>query len=210
MTIHDITLTIHRSLVVWPMSPTVALSHLSHQAKGEDATVTYMSLNVHTGTHVDAPRHFLAGQSTVETLDLDVLVGPALVVDARSIERLTADALASLNIPPGTERLLVLTRNSELWNDNTHPFAEDYVGVDASGAQWLIDNGVRLIGVDYLSVAPYDELEPPHTLLLGADVVIVEGLDLRGIKPGEYQFVCLPLKIADSDGSPARAILIET
>lgn len=209
MTIHDISLTLGTALVSWPGQPGVTQAHVSHQAKGDRSTVTWLSLSVHTGTHVDAPCHFLPGGDTVDHLDLDVLVGPARVVDAGDAADLSAEVLDRLDIPAGTARLLIRTRNSALWASGHTRFDTDYVGVTASGAQWLVDHGVRLIGVDYLSVAVYADLSTPHQILLGANLVIVEGLNLSAITPGSYQFVCLPLKIAGGDGAPARAILIE-
>ena len=117
--------------------------------------------------------------------------------------------MESLSIPPGTERLLFRTRNSERWASGEDGFWEDYVAVTDAGARWLIAHGVRLVGIDYLSISTYDDPVPPHQTLLGAGVIVVEGLDLSGIDPGMYQLVCLPIKLVDGDGAPARAILIE-
>lgn len=207
--IHDISLTIANGMVVWPGGPQVELRHTSHIAQGDMATVTHMSLSAHTGTHVDAPRHFLLEGGTVEGLALDVLIGPALVVDASGKGPISAEVLDGLAIPPGTQRLLIRTTNSDLWVRGETAFVEGFVAVTASGARWLVERGVRLIGVDYLSVAPFDDAVVPHEVLLGAAVVIVEGLNLSAITPGTYQLVCLPLKIADGDGAPARAVLID-
>jgi arylformamidase len=209
MPIHDISLPISESLVVWPGDPAISITHTSHLDRGDDATVSRLDMGAHAGTHVDAPAHFVRGGIGVDTLDLDLLVGPAWVVHAPRVDALSAAVLEGLAIPPGTERLLFRTRNSEWWGCGREGFQENYVGVTDDGARWLIDRGVRLVGVDYLSVAPYDELVPPHRTLLGAGLIVVEGLDLRGIAPGQYQFVCLPLKVTGGDGAPARAILIE-
>jgi arylformamidase len=113
-----------------------------------------------------------------------------------------------LSIPPGTDRVLFRTRNSDLWVRGEQAFDEDYVGVTRDGAQWLVEHGVKLVGVDYFAVAPFDDLIVPHQILLGAGMIVVEGLDLGQVTPGIYQLVCLPLKIKDGDGAPARAILI--
>jgi arylformamidase len=165
-------------------------------------------MGAHTGTHVDAPCHFILGGTGVDTLDLNVLVGPALVVEALGAAVVTAETLAGLPIPAGSERVLLRTRNSDLWARGAREFAEDFIGVSEDGARWLIEHGVRLVGVDYLSVAPFGQSAPTHQALLHAGVVVVEGLDLSGIAPGVYHLVCLPLKIVDGDGAPARAILI--
>ena len=209
MTIYDISLPVHEFMVVWPNHPGVTLGYLSHFERGNASTVTHMSLSAHTGTHVDAPCHFLPGGEGVERLDLNTLMGPALVVEALDAPVLSAEVFDRLGIPAGTERLLLHTRNSERWARGEAAFAEDFVGVIPSGAQWLVEHGIRLIGVDYLSVAAWTDLVETHRILLGANVVIVEGLNLTGIAPKEYQFICLPLKIVGRDGSPARAVLVD-
>lgn len=209
MPIHDITLTITPALPVWPGDPPVHLSQPVHLDRGDPLTLTRLDIGAHTGTHLDAPAHFIPGGAGVEALDLETLVGPALVVEALTADALTAQVLDTLAIPAGVRRILFKTRNSELWDRSPDDFVEDFVAVTASGAQWLVERGVRLVGVDYLSVAPVADSAPCHQILLRAGVVPVEGLDLRGIAPGVYQLVCLPMKIAGSDGAPCRAILIE-
>jgi arylformamidase len=207
--IYDISLPISESLVVWPGDPPIRITQPSHLDRGDEATVTRLDMGAHTGTHVDAPAHFVPGGSGVDDLDLNVLVGPALVVDAREADALSADVLETLPIPLGTERVLFRTRNSDLWARGEPEFHNEFVAITESGARWLIERGVRLVGVDYLSVAPFDAIIPTHRALLRAGVVAIEGLDLSGIGPGAYQLVCLPLKIVGADGAPARAILIE-
>ena len=207
MQIHDISLPLSESLVVWPGDPPVRITHPAHLDRGDPYTVSRLEIGAHVGTHVDAPAHFVRGGAGVDRLALDLLVGPAQVVQVREADALTPGVLEALDIPPGTERLLFRTRNSERWGDEG--FAEDYLGVTDAGAHWLVARGVKLVGIDYLSISSYDDLMPPHQTLLGAGVIVVEGLDLRGIAPGAYQLVCLPLKLVDGDGAPARAVLIE-
>jgi arylformamidase len=209
MPIYDISLAISESLITWPDDPGVKITQSSHLDKGDMATVTRLDMGAHTGTHVDAPCHFIPGGSGVDALDLNVLVGPALVVQALEADALSADVLGGLAIPPGTERVLFRTCNSDRWARGEQEFDEGFVAITEDGARWLVEHGVRLVGVDYLSVAPFDEPVSTHQILLRAGVVAVEGLNLSGIAPGVYQLVCLPLKIAGSDGAPARAILIE-
>jgi arylformamidase len=165
-------------------------------------------MSAHTGTHVDAPAHFVQGGTGVEALDLTVLVGPALVVEARGADALTADVLAELAIPLGADRVIFRTRNSDLWARGESEFVEDFVAITEDGARWLVERDIRLVGVDYLSVAPYGASVATHQMLLGAGVVLVEGLNLSQVPPGTYQFICLPLKIVGCDGAPARAILM--
>ena len=209
MKIHDISLPLSESLVVWPGDPPVRITQPSHLDRGDLYTVSRLELGAHVGTHVDAPAHFVQGGAGVDQLALELLVGPAQVVHVPEAAALTAEVLDGLPIPPGTERLLFRTRNSERWAGGTEGFQEDYVGFTDAGARWLVARGVRLVGIDYLSISSYDDLMPPHQTLLGAGVIVVEGLDLRGIAPGAYQLACLPLKLVDCDGAPARAILIE-
>ena len=209
MKIHDISLPVSESLVVWPGDPAIYITHRSHLDRGDVATVSRLDLGAHTGTHVDAPAHFVRGGAGVDLLDLDLLVGPALVVHVPEAGVLTPEVMEGLSIPPGTERLLFRTRNSDRWASGEDGFWEDYVGVTDAGARWLIAQGVRLVGIDYLSVSTYTDLVPPHQTLLGAGVIIVEGLNLSGIESGQYQLVCLPIKLLGGDGAPARAILIE-
>jgi arylformamidase len=209
MTIYDISLPISGSLIVWPNDPEVKITQTSHLDKGDRATVSQLDMGAHAGTHVDAPCHFVPGGSSVDTLDLNVLMGPALVVHVLEADALSVDVLERLRIPPGTERVLFRTRNSDLWARGEREFDEDFVAITEDGAHWLVENGIRLVGIDYLSVAPFGEPVPTHSVLLRAGIVPVEGLDLSGIAPGVYQLVCLPLKIAGCDGAPARAILID-
>ena len=218
MPIHDISLVISESLIVWPGDPGVKITQTSHLDKGtvpagtarcDVATVTRLDMGAHTGTHVDAPCHFVPGGLGVDALDLEILVGPALVVQALEADALSADVLEELAIPPGAERVLFRTRNSDRWVRGEREFYENFVAITEDGAHWLVERGVRLVGIDYLSVGPFDEPVPTHQILLRAGVIAVEGLNLSGIAPGVYQLVCLPLKIAGSDGAPARAILID-
>jgi arylformamidase len=196
-------------LVVWPGDPPVRITRPSHLDRGDLYTVSRLDLGAHVGTHVDAPAHFVQGSAGVDRLALEWLVGPAQVVHVPDSAVLTAEVHDGLKIPPGTERLLFRTRNSERWTRGMEDFHEDYVGFTDTGARWLVARGVRLVGIDYLSISSYDDLMPPHRTLLGAGVIVVEGLDLHSIDPGAYQLVCLPLKLVNGDGAPARAILIE-
>ncbi len=209
MTIHDISLTISHEMPIWPGDPEVELSQLSFIDRGANANVSLLSFGVHTGTHVDAPHHFLNDGRTVESLPLDVLTGPCYVLQLPDdVDAITEEVLARTPLPQGVSRLLFGTRNSKWWAAGENTFQTDFVGVTEEGAQWLVEHGVKLVGVDYLSVAPYKQSRPTHVILLEAGVVIVEGLNLSQVPRGFYDLYCLPLKIADSDGAPARAILV--
>jgi arylformamidase len=207
--IYDLSLPISESLVTWPSDPPVRIAQVSHLERGDQATVSRLEMGAHTGTHVDAPAHFVLGGLGVDSLDLNVLVGPALVVHAATADALSAEVLAGLEIPGDTERVLFRTRNSERWARGEREFDEGFVAIAEDGARWLVAHGVRLVGVDYLSVGAFGDTVPTHQILLRAGVVAVEGLNLSEIEPGVYGLVCLPLKIAGADGAPARAILID-
>lgn len=209
MTIYDITLTITPTLPVWPGDPPVRLTQPSHLERGDICTITRLDMGAHTGTHLDAPAHFIRGGATAESLSLDVLIGPALVVDARGRGHVTANVLETLVIPPGVQRLLLHTDNSAIWQRGEMAFVEQFTAITADGAQWLVDHGIRLVGIDYLSVGSFDDGIPTHQILLDAGVIAVEGLNLSAIEPGDYQLICLPIKLGGSDGAPCRAVLIK-
>jgi arylformamidase len=211
MTIFDISLIISPNLPVWPGDPGIELEQTESMDKGGQVNVTRMNMGVHTGTHVDAPHHFLNDGRTVEGLSLEVLTGPCYVVQLPAgIETITSDVLARTEITSDMKRVLFGTSNSNLWSQGETKFQTDFVAITEDGAEWLVEHGVRLVGVDYLSVAPYDDASPTHEVLLKAGVVVIEGLNLSKVMRGFYELYCLPLKIAGSDGAPARAILIQS
>jgi arylformamidase len=205
MQIYDVTRTLEPGMATWPGEPGPEMKLIKEMAAGHAADVSHLSLGVHTGTHVDAPRHFIPGAPGVESLPLDALVGRARVVGIRHEGFIHIDELERSGLD-GVERMLFRTRNSDEWSDSN--FKEDFVFLDPDAARWLADRGTRLVGVDYLSVESFAATEPrTHRVLLNAGVVIVEGLDLRKIVPGDYTICCLPLKLAGADGAPARVIL---
>jgi arylformamidase len=211
MTIYDISLTISPTLPTWPGDPGLELEQFESMDKGADANVTRISSSVHLGTHVDAPHHFLNVGRTVEVLSLEVLTGPCYVVQfPDGVESITADVLDRVEITPGLKRVLFGTSNSHFWANGEKEFQTDFVALSEDGAEWLVKHGIELVGVDYLSVAPYGDSTPTHKVLLEAGVVVVEGLNLANVVRGFYDLYCLPLKIEGSDGAPARAILIQS
>jgi arylformamidase len=209
MTIFDISLAIIPDMPVWPGDPAVEVSLASSMENGALANVTRLSMSAHTGTHVDAPYHFLNDGRCVQDLDLALLTGPCYVTQLPDdVDEISAEVLERIPIGANTTRLLFGTRNSKLWAAGVREFQRDFVAVSPDGADWLASHGIRLVGVDYLSVAAFDEPEPAHTALLKAGVIILEGLDLSRVPRGFYDLYCLPLKIFGADGAPARAILI--
>ena len=210
MHIYDITLTISPDLPVWPGDPPVKIERVAKIEEGANSNLSRMSIGVHTGTHVDAPLHFLTGGNGVESLPLNILIGRAYVLNLPDADIITASVLKQSSIPTETNRLIIKTRNSQYLEQKDPVFRTGFVGISADGAEFLVGLGIKLIGIDYLSVAPYKQSRPTHEILLKSDVVIVEGLDLSNITQGQYTLYCLPLKIAGCDGAPARAILVSS
>jgi arylformamidase len=208
MRIYDLTIGISPGLPVWPGDPPVTLERVKRIAEGANANVSHLACGVHTGTHVDAPVHFIDGAPGIDSLSLKVLTGRVYVIDLRKATVLDAATLEASAIPPRTRRILFKTRNSALWSRQEKEFQTDFVAVEASGAEWLVRKGVQLVGVDYLSVAPYGNSRPTHRILLEAGVAVVEGLNLTQVTQGRYTLYCLPLKLMDCDGAPARVILV--
>jgi arylformamidase len=195
-------------MVHWPGDPPFHIERATDQEKGDVATVSRMTLGVHTGTHMDAPLHFIRKAESIDEIPLDATVGPARVIhisDRKSIKR---EELMQHAIQSG-ERILFKTANSDhAWQ--TDEFHEDFVFISRDGASYLGECGVRSVGVDYLSVGGFreDGLET-HEALLSAGIWIIEGLDLNGVEAGDYELVCLPLRLIGAEGAPARAILRE-
>jgi arylformamidase len=201
----DVSVPVRTGMIVYDGDPVVRIERVMDVAAGDLANLSRMELGTHTGTHVDAPLHFIDGAAGADRLPLDALVGPAVVVDARGASGdIDAAALAALEVP-ATERLLLRTRNGDLWERDG--FTSDYVGVAEDAAHELVAMGVRLVGIDYLSIAPSGDPAPTHRVLLEGGVVVVEGLDLRSAPAGRYDLICLPLRLEGADGAPARALL---
>lgn len=208
MHIYDISLTISPTLPTWPGDPAVKLDRVEKIEEGSNANVSRIDMGVHTGTHIDAPYHFLQDGKTADEMKLSMMVGRVYVLHLPDIALIDAGVLETAQIPPRTRRILFRTRNSDLWREQESDFQTNFVAISADGADYLVKRGIKLVGVDYLSVAPYGESRQPHQILLKSGVVILEGLDLSRVSQGRYTIYCLPLKLAGSDGAPTRAILI--
>jgi arylformamidase len=208
MKIWDISVSISKDLPVWPGDPKAVVERVSKIEKGANANVSRLDIGCHTGTHVDAPFHFLPGTKTVESLSLDVLVGAVQVIhipDDFSV--ITADLVHACGIKSGTKRVLFRTYSSGFWAKYGSQFRTEFVGIDKSGADALVEMGLQLVGTDYLSISPFKQSRPTHEAFLKASVILLEGLDLSQVEAGGYNLICLPLKIAGADGAPARAVL---
>jgi arylformamidase len=212
MPVYDVSAPLRPDLPSWPGDESFRRKVVRDLSTGDDATVSQLSLSAHNGTHMDSPCHFLPGAAGIEALRLDVLVGPATVVGLEHLRGpITAADLDVAGVAGGTQRLLAKTSNSG-WSTRETSFREDFIAFDVSGARWCVDNGVRLVGIDYLSIEPFGAGRtghPVHKILLEAGVVIVEGLDLAAISPGPYTLAALPLLIPGGDGAPARVVIID-
>ena len=202
----DITFPVHPGMTVWPGDTPTAVEAIKEIENGARSTVSRLELSSHAGTHLDAPAHFIEGGKTVESLDLAVLIGPCIVVEVDDAD-ITAGVIDALDLPRDATRVLFKTRNSARFS-GTEPFFTDYTGVSVCGAERLKDLGVRLVGIDSLSVAAYNDIAAVHHTLLGAEIILLETLNLRDVSPGKYQLICLPLKLDGVDGSPCRAVLL--
>jgi arylformamidase len=207
MRFYDISVGVSPDLPIWPGDPSIELEQFSRIADGESANITKISCCVHVGTHIDAPVHYIEGGISIDSLPLEVLIGRAYVVDLTHTSRIDTKTLDEAKIPPRTRRLLLKTMNSDFWDNDGREFRQDYVGVDVSGAEWLVRKGIQLVGIDYLAIAAFDQSIESHRILLKAGIIILEGLNLSEVRRGRYNLYCLPMKIIGSDGAPARAIL---
>jgi arylformamidase len=203
----DITVRLRADIPVWPGSDGFRIRQARAIASGDEANVSTIEMDVHSGTHVEAPLHFIAEGAALDTVPLDVFVGPALVIHLPDADAIGPAELEA--VPAGTERLLVRTRNSETWPHQTS-FTRDYVALTADAARWIADRGIRLVGIDYLSVQRWDDDPETHRILMRAGVAILEGLDLSAVGAGEYRLSCVPLRLDGAEASPVRAILEAT
>jgi arylformamidase len=206
----DVSLGLGPDTLIWPGNPPLQVIPVTRTSQGDASNVSEIRLGSHTGTHIDPPSHFADLGPGVDQVPLEILMGPAVVADLTTVDgRIDPPHLDALTLPQGTTRLLLKTRNSSVWQASPRPFTPDYVSVSPGGAAWIVEHGIRLIGVDFLSVESFQaEGRPTHRTLLDAGVVIVEGLDLSGVEPAAYWFACLPLRLMGGDGGPARAVLI--
>lgn len=206
----DISMNLLEGMVTWPGDPEVRIEWMARIGKDSHANISELSFGLHTGTHIDVPKHFIDDGWDMDSLELDVLIGRVEVVEVpEDLDLITRNQLEKMAIE-NFDRILFKTRNSQLRTKGVNEFQQDFVALGACGAEYLVSKGCRLVGIDYLSIAPYSDPKTTHIQLLEAGVVILEGLDLSKVQPGEYDLVCLPLKLAGREGAPARAILRET
>ncbi|HZE68032.1 MAG TPA: cyclase family protein [Pyrinomonadaceae bacterium] len=210
MPLYDVSVPLCATTPTYPGDPGIEITNWLKLASGDPANVTFIKFGAHTGTHVDAPAHFIEGGNHVESLPLEVLIGEAIVFEVPDTAKVIDEDAAARACAAGATRVLFKTRNSEFWSKLGQGFRSDYTYIDVHAARLLVERGVRLVGIDYLSVEKFQSDDfATHHLLLSHGVVIVEGLDLREVPAGRYELFCLPLRIRDGsgDGAPARAVL---
>lgn len=205
----DVSAPLHTGMAHWPDNPPVSIKRMMSIERGDEANVSTISMGSHTGTHMDAPIHFVRDGEGIDMLPLDATIGAARVISIGDAVAITRAELEPHDIKQG-ERILFKTRNSNrVWT--TDEFVEDFVYISADAARYLAERGARTVGVDYLSVGGYkQDGRETHQALLGAGIWIIEGLNLASVEPGNYELICLPLKIVGGDGAPARAIMRAT
>jgi arylformamidase len=205
MKLIDVSVPLDAALATYPNNTPFTLEAVKRIARGESSNVSTLHMSAHTGTHVDAPRHFFDDGPAIEALPLELLIGRTRVIEVTSRGGIAAEDLSRLDLTEDV-RLLIKTHNSRLWG--SPEFHADYVGVTESAARHLVDHGIKVLGVDYLSVEQFRTPgAPAHHLLLGAGTIVIEGLNLLNVDPGVYEMICLPLRIVGADGAPARVVL---
>jgi arylformamidase len=207
MPIYDLSVPISRDLPTYPSDPAVQIDDWASLARGDGANVSGLHFGAHTGTHVDAPAHFIEGTRKIEDLDLSVLIGEAEVVEVPSDCRVIDEPFVTEHVKE-TKRVLFKTRNSAFWGGGD--FRKDFTYLDLAAAKRLVNQGIKLVGIDYLSIEQFGAKDhETHRALLSHEVIILEGLNFTGVPPGKYELICLPLRLRTNlgDGAPARAVL---
>jgi len=201
----DISLTLKNGMIHWPGDTEFKRKPVKSISKGDRVNLSELSMSAHAGTHIDAPRHYIDKGESAGQLPFDAVIGQARVIAVENEEYITKEELIKHDIRPG-ERILLKTVNSEKLK-RSDKFKKNFVGISKAAAKYFAEKNVRAVGVDYLSVGNFDSGDAVHEILLGAGIWIIEGLDLSEAPPGDCELICLPLKILDSDGAPARAVL---
>lgn len=206
----DISVDISENMVLWEGDAGVKARWVMTLAKGDAYNLTRLYMSVHQGTHIDAPLHFLEDGYSTDHFPLEAMIGPVQVVRVDDkIDLITQNVLEQCAIHADSKRILFRTRNSNYWKSGDRSFHKDYCGITSDGARYLAGLGMRLVGLDYLSVSPISDLEEPHRILMRKGIVILETLNLAEVIPGMYNLYCLPLKLVGTEGSPARVILTD-
>jgi arylformamidase len=202
----DISMPLSAATPSWPGSPGARTKQFKSLAAGDQANASLLEMDIHTGTHLDAPSHMLADGATIDQHKLEAGVGAATVADTGSARAIDAQVLANLGRPDDCRRLLLRTQNSRR-PELRHRFSPDYAALTLSGAEWVVERGITLVGVDYLSIQLFDDPTETHHVLFRAGITILEGLRLETVQPGAYELLCLPLLLSEAEAAPTRAVL---
>ena len=210
MKVYDVSVLMSGEIPTWPGDPGISIKQYKSMARGDRSNVTHLDMGAHTGTHIDAPFHFEADGIGIDQLPLDVLLGPCHVYDLTELsESIDLPTLKNLDLE-GVTRVLFKTRNSIWWKNGDRQFHTDFVYLSHAGAQFLLERGVKLVGIDYLSIEKYKSPDhATHHALLRKEVIIIEGLNLTEVPAGDYELIALPMRLKGADGAPTRVVLRE-
>lgn len=210
MKIHDVTIPLSKETPVWEGDKGIRISQVALIRNGRDFNVSRIEMGVHAGTHIDAPRHLFVEGNTVDQISLDRLVGKVEVIRIPDcVDAITPEVLWANGFNKDIKRLLIRSANSNYWRSNPHIFHDEYTAVTTDAARIIAEAKLYLVGIDYFSISPMNDLIKPHQVLLESGVIILENLNLSNVPPGFYDIYCLPLKLIGTDGAPARVILTE-
>lgn len=210
MPIYDVTVPLSNGMPTWPGDPEIQIVNWQSLSKGDSANVSMLKFSAHTATHVDAPAHFIEGAAKVESMPLEVLIGEAEVIEVPEDARVIDVEFVTAHCAPGATRILFKTRNSAFWSEANPQFRTDFTYLDLPAAEKLVRQGIKLVGIDYLSIEKFgQEKHETHHALLSHNVIILEGLNLSDVPAGTYELICLPLRLRSNigDGAPARVVL---
>jgi arylformamidase len=206
----DISVPLSINIPIWPGSPGFSLKFYQIIDNKKNLTNnSTLTCEVHTGTHIDAPLHHLKNGNSIDKIALNDLIGLVRVIYFQDQDVITKKDLESVDLPKNIDKILIKTKNSQLWDEPSGKFFPSYVGLSRDAAQWIIDRDIRLVGIDYLSIEPYNSDSGTHKLLLGSKIIIIEGLNLSKVNSGYYELICLPISLVGVEGAPTRAILRE-
>ncbi len=208
MEIIDISIPLSNQTPVWEGDEGISIEQVAFKGKASDFNISRIEMGVHAGTHIDSPFHLNSQGYTVDKIPLETLIGPVSILEiSPEWPAINSEALKASGFKPGIERIILKTRNTRYWIDDPYGFHGEFLGINTEGAKYLAGQGIKLVGIDYFSASPKHDLVTPHEILLEAGIVILENAYLVDVEPGEYNLLCLPLKLLGTDGAPVRAVL---
>jgi len=209
MQIIDITIPLSSKTPVWEGDRKIDIFQVANIEKGSDFNVSWMNMSVHAGTHIDAPRHLFSDGIAVDQIPIDKMIGTACLIQIpEDVREISAQVLLENGFQTDCKRLLIKTGNSRIWQTDPCSFHCEFSALTTDAADLIVKSNLWLVGIDYFSISPMSNLKPPHEILLGSEVVILENINLNNVGPGTYDLYCLPLKLVGTDGAPVRAVLV--